>query len=152
MATIVPTLTLVSNSSSHATPGPLSIALSLSATDALDVTAVSSKIVDITATHQAIWTASDYFTTAANFGVDGAFMYFKNTLSDNASPDLLHDICIGTANADLDTADLATRWFTLQPGEFAWVPYDLTNDIYADGQEANTGALECWLFVRTTTS
>ena len=38
MATITPTLTLVSNSSSAATlPGPLSVALTLSATDALAI-------------------------------------------------------------------------------------------------------------------
>jgi len=151
MATITPTLTMTANSSSATTPGPLSMALSLSATNNLDVTQVASKIIDISATHALVWDASDYFDTAADFGVDGGFLYFKNLLAENTTPDLLHDICVGTANADLDTADLATRWFTLQPGEFAWLPFDFTNDIYVDGQETNANALECWLFVRTTT-
>ena len=40
MATITPTLTLTSNASGATTPGPLSVALSLSATDALTVDTV----------------------------------------------------------------------------------------------------------------
>ena len=78
MATITPTLTLTSNASTaSSTPGPLSIALSLSATDALDVTEVQSKIVDVSGTHANLWDASD-FTASGEAGTDGAFLYFKN--------------------------------------------------------------------------
>ena len=154
MGIITPTLTLSSNASTASTDaGPLSIALELSATDSLDVTEAASKIVDITSTHKLIWDASDYFTTNANMFIDGGFMYFKNLLVQNPSDatDVNHSICIGNASENLDGVDEANRLFTLRPGEFAWMPYDFTMDIYADGQETNASALECWLFVRTTT-
>ena len=152
MATITPTLTLVSNSSSAATlPGPLSVALTLSATDALAITEVASKIIDISETHALVWDASDYTASGAT-GVDGAFLYFKNILVDNSTPDLLHDIAIGNADETLLAAGETNRMFTLQPGEFAWFPWDCTQDIYVDGAEPNASALECWLFVRTGTA
>lgn len=157
MGIIKPTLTLTASSSAATTnPGPMSVALSLSATDSLDVKEVASKIVDITSTHVEIWDASDYFTTNANMFIDGGFMYFKNLLVQNPSDatDVNHAINIGDARGgatNLDGVDEDNRWFTLRPGEFAWVPWDLTNDIYADGQETNLAALECWLFIRTTT-
>ena len=154
MATIKPTFSLTSNASTASSAaGPLSIALELSATDSLDVTEAASKIVDITSTHKLIWDASDYFTTNANMFIDGGFMYFKNLLVQNPSDatDVNHSICIGNAAENLDGLDEANRLFTLRPGEFAWMPYDFTMDIYADGQETNASALECWLFVRTTT-
>ena len=152
MGIIKPTLTLTANASSATTDaGPMSIALSLSATDSLDVTEVGSKIMDVSTTHALIWDASDY-TASAVYGEDGGFMYFKNLLSENSPADTAHDICIGTGNADLDGVGDANRFFTLQPGEFAWMPWDLTQDIYADGQETNASALECWLFLRTGTA
>tara|TARA_R100001463_G_scaffold95942_2_gene150470 strand:- start:584 stop:1060 length:477 start_codon:yes stop_codon:yes gene_type:complete len=158
MGIIKPTLSLTANASSATTEaGPLSFALTLSATDSLDITEVGSKIVDITSTHLLVWDASDYFTagspaTSPAFGVDGGFMYFKNLLSENTPADTAHDICIGTGNADLDGVGEANRFFTLQPGEFAWMPWDLCQDIYADGLETNASALECWLFLRTGTA
>ena len=78
MATIKPTFTLTANSSSASTtPGPLSIALSLSATDSLDVTKVESKIIDVDDTHGLLLDASDFSASAAA-GTDGAFIYIKN--------------------------------------------------------------------------
>ena len=154
MGVIKPTLTLTANSSAAATDaGPMSIALSLSATDSLDVKEVGSKLVDIGTTQVLIWDASDYFTTNANMFIDGGFVYFKNNLVQNPSDatDVNHAINIGNDASNLDGVDDVNRWFTLRPGEFCWMPWDLTNDIYADGQEANAAALECWLFIRTTT-
>jgi hypothetical protein len=157
MGIIKPTLTLTANASSAATDaGPLSIALSLSSTDSLDVKEVASKLVDIGTTQVLVWDASDYFTTNANMFVDGGFMYFKNHLVQNPSDatDVNHAINIGDSGGgagNLDGVDEAKRWFTLRPGEFCWMPWDLTNDIYADGQEANSAALEAWLFIRSTT-
>ena len=154
MGVIKPTLSLTANASSATKDaGPLSIALSLSSTDSLDIKEVASKIVDIGTTQVIVWDASDYFTTNANMFVDGGFMYCKNTLVQNPSDatDVNHAINIGIANSNFDNVDNANRWFTLRPGEFCWMPWDLTNDIYADGQESNAAALECWLFIRTTT-
>ena len=156
MGIIKPTLTLTASSSAATTnPGPMSIALSLSATDSLDVTEVQSKILDmVSLTHQLVWDASD-FTASGAAGVDGAFMYFKNKLADNDPVDILHSIMISTADADVDGGGEATRLMTLRPGEFAWMPWDCTQDIYADPLDdgvTNTGALECWLFVRTGTA
>ncbi len=152
MSTITPTLTLTSNASSASTsPGPMSIALSLSATDSLPVTEVASKIIDVSDTHALVWDASDYTASGAT-GVDGAWLYFKNLLAENSTPDLLHDIVIGIENESLLGAGEADRLFTLQPGEFAFFPWDCTQDIYVDGAESNSSALECWIFVRTGTA
>ena len=150
---ITTTLSITSNAySATNNPGPVSSPLAISVSDLLDVTAVESKVVDmLTTTHELIWDASEYFTTNADFGVDGGFLYFRNLLSENSTPDTLHDIIIGNADEDLDAVDEANRIFTLQPGEFAWMPWDMTMDIYCDPQETNAGALETILFVRTTT-
>ena len=158
MGVIKPSLTLTANSSSAATDaGPMSIALSLSATDSLAVTEVQSKILDmVSLTHQIVWTHTD-FTSSGAAGIDGAFMYFKNLLSDNdpVGTPSLHSIMISTSNADVDGGGEPTRLMTLRPGEFAWIPWDCTQSIYADPLDdgvTNTGALECWLFVRTGTA
>ena len=145
MATITPTITLTSNASTATTsPGPLSIALSLSATDALDVTEVQSKIIDVSGTHAILWDASDFAATAAA-GTDGAFMYLKN----------IHatvNIMIGVANENLSSDDEADRLMTLQPGEFVWMPWDCSQDIYVDANGTGTNGLEAWVFVRTGTA
>ena len=156
MAVIKPTITLTANASTASTDaGPLSVALSLSATDSLDVTEVQSKILDmVSLTHQLVWDASD-FTASGAAGIDGAFMYFKNKLADNDPVDILHSIMISTSDADVDGGGEPTRLMTLRPGEFTWMPWDCTQDIYADPLDdgvTNTGALECWLFVRTGTA
>jgi len=152
MSTITPTFTLTSNASTATTlPGPLSIALSLSVTDSLPVVEVQSKILSVSTTHQLAWDASD-FTASGTVGADGGWLYFKNLLAENSSPDLLHDIIIHNTDADADNAADAPRLFTLQPGEFAFFPWDCTQDLYVDAMETNANALECWLFVRTGTA
>tara|TARA_R100000655_G_C2957912_1_gene188379 strand:+ start:110 stop:571 length:462 start_codon:yes stop_codon:yes gene_type:complete len=152
MGIIKPTLSLTANASSATTEaGPLSFAISLSATDSLDVTQVESKIIDISTTHALIFDHDNYFATNADTGIDGGFVYFKNLLAENAPADLLHDIVIHNTDATALGQDHEPRLFTLQPGEFAWMPWDFTWNFYADGAESNSNALECWLFVRTTT-
>ena len=146
MGVIKPTLTLKANSSSATTDaGPLSIALSLSATDSLTVTEVQSKIVDVSGTHENLWDASD-FTASGEAGTDGAFLYFKN----------IHatvNIMIGAATLEnLSDNGEADRLMTLKPGEFAWMPWDCTNDICVDANGTGTAGLEAWLFVRTGTA
>ena len=155
MGVIKPTLSITANANTAATDaGPLSIALALSTTDSLPVTEVQSKIVSVSTTHALLWDASD-FTASGASGVDGAWLYFKNLLAENNPVDLLHDIIISHTDADADDAGDTHRLFTLQPGEFAFFPWDCTQDIYVDGSDgaaAETNALECWIFVRTGTA
>tara|TARA_R110002096_G_scaffold76631_4_gene181029 strand:+ start:92 stop:529 length:438 start_codon:yes stop_codon:yes gene_type:complete len=145
MGVIKPSLTLTANSSSATTDaGPLSIALSLSATDSLTVTEVQSKIIDVSGTHAILWDASDFAATAAA-GTDGGFMYLKNVHA-------TVNIMIGVANENLSSDDETDRLMTLQPGEFAWMPWDCSQDIYVDANGTGTAGLEAWLFVRTGTA
>tara|TARA_R100001594_G_C3913232_1_gene233828 strand:- start:69 stop:530 length:462 start_codon:yes stop_codon:yes gene_type:complete len=153
MATIKPTLTLTSNSSSATTPGPLSVALSLSATDSLDVTKVETKILDVKGDHTAstdagvLWDASDY-TASGDAGTDGAFVYIKNTSSTAG-----HHIYIGHGSAAaMQGGANTTRTMTLQGGEFAWLPWDCTQDIVYDANGDYSSILETWIFVRTGTA
>ena len=154
MAIIKPSLTLTANSSSATTDaGPLSIALSLSATDSLDVTKVESKILDVKIDHTAstdagiLWDASDY-TASGAAGTDGAFVYIKNT-----STTATHEISIGHGSAaHILGAANTTRLMTLKGGEFAWFPWDCTADIVYDANGDYSSILETWIFVRTGTA
>ena len=155
MGIIKPTLTLTANASSAATDaGPLSIALSLSATDSLDVTAVRSKILDVFGAHGSgddggiLWDASDY-TASGEAGTDGAFVYIKNITAAGSG----RNIMIGAGTLEnLSTNGEADRLFTLQPQEFAFFPWDCTQDINFDANGDTTNALESWVFVRTGTA
>ena len=156
MATITPTLTLASNSSSHASPGPLSVALSLSATDSLTVDLVQSKIhtfADATS-HSILWDGDAIAGADGAGGTRGGFLYFKNTSANGTSLVYIgidHD---AGASLDLSTADEGDaeadlsqmRLFTLKYGEFAWMPFDGNCDIFGDASAAAT--LECWYFDR----
>mgnify|MGYP003139348263 CR=1 FL=1 len=146
MAVIKPTLTLTSNASTATTDaGPLSVALSLSATDSLTVDTVESKIVTPTTTHSLLFdgSAKDDGGTA---GTHGGFIYMKNTSAAD------YDVYIGAVGdgvspSDIAAADDAVRWMTLKQGEFAFFPYDYTMDITVDA-EHNDATLEYWLFNR----
>ena len=157
MAVIKPTLNLTSNASTATTdPGPLSIALALSATDSITISNVTSKIVTFTSAtnHQVIWDGSTLSgtDTATETLAMGGYMYFKNT---SATADIYigveHD---GGAAADIGAADQAEdgtasgaiRFGTLKAGEFAFIPFDGTLDIIGDSSAA--GTLECWYFDR----
>ena len=148
MGVIKPTFTLTSNSSKAATDaGPLSMALSLSSTDSLSVDLVESKIIDVDGTHGILLDASDYAATASA-GTDGAFIYIKNITAAGSG----RNIMIGVANENLSSDDETDRLFTLQPQEWAWFPWDCSQDIYEDANGTSTRALEYWLFVRTGTA
>ena len=157
MGVITPTFTLTANASTASTDaGPMSIALTLSATDSLDVTKVESKIIDVDGTHGKLLDASDYCTggsATAEAGTDGAFVYIKNVTAAGSG----RNIMIGSANSNQsDNVDpdspSATRLFTLQPQEFGWFPWDCSYDIYEDANGSSTDALEVWVFVRTGTA
>lgn len=141
---ITPTLTLVSNASTATTdPGPLSVALSLSATDSLNVKAVQSKIVTVTAADdQVLWDDASFTDGAETAGTDGGFVYVKNI---HASANIF--IGHGTAAA-LEGAGAAARIMTLKHGEFAWFPWDFTADIIIDASATATDGVETWVFTR----
>tara|TARA_R110002012_G_scaffold254650_1_gene433736 strand:- start:195 stop:638 length:444 start_codon:yes stop_codon:yes gene_type:complete len=146
MATITPTLSLTSNASTATTPGPLSIALSLSASTALTVDKVEAKTLVFTgeANHQTLFDGSALGTAGVG-GTVGSFIYFKNATASDL------DIYIGIvaddgAASDLDQAGDVARLFTLKQNEFAFMPYDYTMDITADAEGAAT--LEYFLFNR----
>jgi len=143
MAVIKPTLTLVSNASTATTdPGPLSVALTLSATDTLTVDEVQAKIVTVSATHAILWDASAISDGTATAGTDGGFVYLKNQHA-------TINIYIGFgSSAALQADDNTTRLLTLKPGEFAWLPWDLTADLIVDASGSGTDALETWYFDR----
>ena len=154
MGVIKPAFTLSANSSKATTDaGPLSVSLSLSASDSLSVTKVESKILDVKGDHTAstdagvLWDASDY-TASGDAGTDGAFVYIKNTSSTAG-----HHIYIGHGSAAaMQGGANTTRTMTLQGGEFAWIPWDCTQDIVYDANGDYSAALESWIFVRTGTA
>ena len=153
MATITAGVKVSSNASTASTPGPLSFALSLAASDTLDVTKVETKILDVKGDHTAsidagvLWDASDY-TASGQAGTDGAFVYIKNTSSTDG-----HHITIGHGTAaNLSTDASTTRLMTLRGGEFAFFPWDCTADIVYDANGDYSAALESWVFVRTGTA
>ena len=157
MGVVKPSLTVTANASSATTDaGPLSIALSLSATDSLDITKVESRIIDVDGTHGLLLDASSFCaggSATAEAGTDGAFVYLKNVTAAGSG----RNIMIGSANSNQsDNVDpdspSATRLFTLQPQEWAWFPWDCTYDIYEDANGSSTNALEYWVFVRTGTA
>ena len=116
MGVIKPTLTLTANASSATTDaGPLSIALSLSATDSLSITKVESKIIDVDGTHGILFDASTY-AASLGAGTDGGFIYLKNH-------DTAGHIYIGHGSSTaLEGGTETTRLMTLIPGEFAFFP------------------------------
>lgn len=144
MGVIKPTLSLISNASSATTDaGPLSIALSLSATDSLTVTGVRSKIETITDTAEVLWAHGDFSDGTETAGTDGGFIYVKNIHASNK-------ISIGHgALEEIVPNNNAKRVMTLLAGEFAWFPWDFTADILADADGTATDGLETWVFIRT---
>ena len=149
MATIAPTLTLTANDSSHATPGPMSMALSLSATDSITIATVKSAIITVSDTHDELFqdvTQAEGDTA----GTHGSYIYMKNVSTAD------YDIYIGAAasgsegsgSSALQADGAATRLGTLKQGEFLFMPYDYTMDITIDAENA-AAILEYWLFSRT---
>ena len=154
MGVIKPTLTLTANASSASSEaGPMSVALNLSATDSHTVDKVLTKILDVKGDHTAsdgagvLFDASDY-TSSGDAGTDGAFVYLKNLSSTQG-----HHIYIGHGSATaMQAGGNTTRTMTLQGGEFAFFPWDCTQDIVYDANGDYTATLEAWLFVRTGTA
>ena len=160
MAVITPTLSLTSNASTASTSaGPLSISLSLSATDTLTVDTVQSAIV--VPPHSGAPTlllAGDTYggDSGDTGGTHGGFLYIKNALT--SGTELIYigttlqgasaPANMGGGTTALDhTDDASLRLMTLKAGEFAWFPWDYMQDIYI-GASAASQSLEYFLFDR----
>ena len=147
METISPTLSITANASSATTPGPLSFALSLSATDSLTVDRVVSETKVINTSTVLILDGSALLDVDSDSGAPGShggFLFLRNITSS--------DLDIYVAFADDNTTpvlgsnDDADRTFTLKQDEFAFLPWDCTGDLIASGEGACT--LEYFFFNR----
>ena len=151
MAVIKTAFTLTANKSTATTSaGPLSVALSLNASDTLTVDTVTSEIVTIpftAATDVAtkLIDGGDYMGSGVA-GTDGGYVYLKNTTASGAGK-----IYVGVqksgAAVDLDDDAQDERFCTLERGEFAFFPFDYTMDIYVDASAASQ-QIEYWIFDR----
>ena len=153
---ITPTLTITSNKYSATTnPGPTSSPLNISVTDLLDITQVDQKIVTVATGDANLFDASDYSASVAA-GTDGGFVFLRNLTDDTTftTTSNIYISCGTTGDGELeDGGDAeAFRLMTLQPGEFAFFPWDMEQDIQVDASVANDDALEAILFVRTGTA
>ena len=147
---ITPTLTITSNAySATSNPGPTTSPLAISVTDLLDVTQVDSKIVTVSTTDAVLFTATDYAATATA-GTDGGFVFLKN----HHATTKVHIGHNPTGDGELEDGGAADedRLMTLLPGEFAFFPWDMTQDICYDANGDHDAALEAWLFIRTGTA
>jgi hypothetical protein len=133
MATITPTLSLTSNASTASTPGPLSVALSLSATDNLAVSKVAEAgTAEVTTSGIQIF----------DCGTSGEVYVYLNNTSDST-------IYVGKAAASADTD--SNRFMALRAGEFAWFPWwagstGTDTDLFLDHSSGGTKNVEYWIF------
>lgn len=150
MGKIKPTLSLTSNSSSATTdPGPMSIALSLSATDSLDVDRIEAKILTCSTSQVLLFDGSALSALDSDnetAGLHGMFVYMKNVTASDL------DIYIGVVDdgamtGEINAAGDTDRLFTLKQGEFAFFPFDYTMDLTVDSEGA--GLLEYFTFNRS---
>ena len=173
MAVITPTISVRSNSSASTTnPGPLSVAVALSAADVLTVDTVQSEIVSLVDTPVQLIDGTTHSggtetpsTAAAN--QVGGFLYMKNTgtakaayiglvanvIENDGSTVLGNDAPTAPASDSsaghlAEAANTTLRTFTLRPGEFAWFPWDYTGDVYAECEHSDGTTVEYWLFDR----
>tara|TARA_R100001463_G_C3451079_1_gene213704 strand:- start:89 stop:613 length:525 start_codon:yes stop_codon:yes gene_type:complete len=174
MGVIKPTLTLTANAATATTDaGPLSTALSLSIADSLTVDTVNSKIVTCSTSHALLYDGSTMQASGAELATEvarsdsnagtGGFLYFSN-ISTASTTNFIYiglgsdasvtatDIAAGDqvdVYSDTDDASII-RLMTLAPGEFAWMPFDYTYNIFVDANAADQ-KLECWHFNRSLT-
>ena len=134
MGVIKPTISLTANARTAATDaGPLSVALSLSATDSITVTKVAeagTAAVTTTHTDNLIFDAST---------MNEVYIYLNN----------VSDTTVYVTNADAGTD--ANRFMALRAGEFAWFPWfaastGTATDIYLDHSASGTKDVEYWVF------
>ena len=147
---IKPTFTLTANKNSvtSGTKGPLSVALSLTASGNLAVDNVRSEILTVP------WTAdSDAATllidgsayTPGTGGTNGGYVFMKNTTT--TAGEFIYIGVHPPGLEDIDDASDDHRFMTLKPNEWAFFPFDYTQDISVDSSAASQ-VLEYWIFDR----
>ena len=152
MAVIKPTFSLTSNASTATTDaGPLSIALSLSATDTLTVDKVQAETVTVSTTEATLFDGDAISGGDGAGGTVGSFVYMKNTTGSTRNI-FIGIVADGGSAADLTASGDTARLFTLKDGEFAFFPWDCTQDILYDANGDYDATLETWIFVRTGTA
>ena len=134
MGVIKPTLSLTANARTATTDaGPLSVALSLSATDSITITKVAEAgTAAVTTTH----TDNLIFDAGT---MNEVYIYLNN----------VSDSTVYVTNADAGTD--ANRFMALRAGEFAWFPWfaastGTATDIYLDHSSGGTKDVEYWVF------
>ena len=148
-------VSLTSNANTATTnPGPLSVALSLSATDNLSVDTVEAEIFTIGTGANTTIIDGSALESSFTAGTNGCYVYLKNTMTSGSEV-----ICIGIGDDGLDpavddgTTDLtrantaSARTFSLKAGEFAFFPFDYCGDIVAQATAAGQ-TLEFFRFDR----
>ena len=150
MATIQTAFSISANkSTATTTPGPMSVAISASATNSLTVDKTVSEVMTVAytdATDAAVLLidGSTYMGTGAA-GTDGGYIYIKNTTASGTNL-----IMIGLhppGLEDIDDNGDDHRFFTLKKGEWAFFPFDYTQDISVKANAASQ-TLEYWIFDR----
>lgn len=176
MGIITPSLSIVSNADTATTKaGPQSMALSMSGLS-FDLTCdkvhhttytvgtSSAKILDGSKLATANLLPHDLSfgatgtddTDEGEGGTYGSYLFFYNKSTvDSGTTNVIyigvdHDGGSGELQADdqVDDGSAATRLFTLKCGEFAFLPFDYTMDIFADANLADQ-KLETWHWRRS---
>ena len=142
MATIKPTLSLTSNASTATTPGPLSVALNLSATNSLTVDRVHSETKVIGTGTVMVLDGSALLATDSDSGqpgTHGGFLYMKNATASDL--DIYVALAPDGTTPVMGSNDDADRSFTLKQNEFCFLPWDYTGDLIASGEGTCTFCL-----------
>tara|TARA_Y100001973_G_scaffold105602_1_gene179433 strand:- start:1617 stop:2123 length:507 start_codon:yes stop_codon:yes gene_type:complete len=168
MGKIKPVLSLTSNASSAGThPGPLSVALNLTATPTktgdsglLTVDVVNTEVIaEVSQVGSPVGEGFNRIIQGADHGTAiggtvGCWVYLKNTTTSGTEKIYIGHMGDGDYNSPSDIAynnitvnDQYDRIFTLKAGEFAFFPYDYTGDLIAVASAAGQ-SLEYWTFDR----
>ena len=153
MATITPTLTITANASSATTPGPISTAISISATTNLTVDKLQANTLAVSTSEAVLFDGDDISGGDGAGGTVGCHLYLRNATGSSRLIYIGIDHDGGSATnlaatdqADDGSATNAFRFLTLKDGEFAFLPWDYTCDLIVDADGA--GTLEYFLFDR----
>ena len=165
MATFQTALTISANkATATSTPGPLSVALSASATTSLTVDKVESMIITPnqggSTEPTKIFDGSDITGTDFTGGTHGGYIYMKNTTASGSNLIYVGVVHAGGSDSPTDpdaynatgtnlnrADDASLRTFTLKPGEWAFFPWDYLGDLFCHANAASK-TLEVWRFDR----
>jgi hypothetical protein len=155
MATIQTSFSISANkASATTTPGPMSVAISAASTNSLTVDKTTSEVMTLAysgASDAAVLLVdgSELGGATLTGGTNGGYVYIKNTTA--SGTDLIyvgvHPPGLEDFDNTNDDATRAHRFMTLKRGEFAFFPFDYTQDISVKPSAASQ-QLEYWVFDR----